>query len=178
MTTTGPAKITVFTFKDGLLARLAHDLQLTLGRFEVVRTGTAVRGSFWPASLTVDGAMGRGGVVDTQTLSAADRRKIADNIAQSVLKLEQFPEASFVGEVEAGARAVAGTLTLAGRSAPLRVELRAQEGRLRGEVTLVPSRWGVAPYRALAGAIKLQDRVLVRVDLPEQPDEGGRWGAG
>lgn len=178
MTVTTPAKIEVFTYKDGLLARLAHDLRLSLGRFEIVRAGDEIRGRFWPGSLTVDGAIGRGGELDTRALSASDRRKITGNIAEHVLDLARFPEAGFTGKLVAGEQAgerthtLEGTLTLVGRAAPLRVSVRAAGGRLLAEVPLVPSRWGIAPYRALAGAIKLQDRVLVKLDLPADME---RW---
>ena len=168
MTVTTPAKIEVFTYKDGLLARLAHDLRLSLGRFEIVREGDEIRGRFWPGSLTVDGAIGRGGELDTRALSGSDRSKIAGNIAERVLDLARFPEAAFTGKLAAGegTHTLEGTLTLVGRAVPLRVSVRAAGGRLLAEVLLVPSRWGIAPYRALAGAIKLQDRVLVKLDLP------------
>jgi len=177
MTATTPAKIQVFTYKDGLLARLAHDLRLSLGRFEITREGDEIRGRFWPGSLTVDGAVGRGGELDTRALSASDRSKIAGNIAEHVLDLARFPEASFAGKLAAGEQGegthtLVGTLTLVGRAVPLRVSVRAAGGRLVAEVPLVPSRWGIAPYRALAGAIKLQDRVLVTLDLPANMD---RW---
>ncbi len=174
MTPTAPAKIEVFTYKDGLLARLAHDLRLSLGRFEVVREGDEIRGRFWPGSLTVDGAVGRGGEVDARALSAADKQKIAGNIAEHVLDLARFPEVSFAGKLVAGEQTIDGTLTLVGRAVPLQIAVRATGGRLLADVALVPSRWGIAPYRALAGAIKLQDRVLVRLDLPVEPGDG-RW---
>ena len=171
-TTSTTGTIQVFTYKDGLLARLAHDLRLTLGRFEIQRDGASVQARFWPGSLHVDGAIDRRGQLDTDTLSDSDRRKIGENIAEHVLHLDRFPEASFRGQIVGGG-AVEGELTLAGRSAAVRVPVQAAGGRLRGEVTLVPSRWGIAPYKALAGAIKLQDRVLVVLDLPADPAGSG-----
>lgn len=176
--------IQVFTYKDGLLARLAHDLRLTLRRFEIQRDGAAVTARFWPGSLQVDGAIDRHGQLDPSTLSDSDRRKIGENIAEHVLQLERFPEAGFRGQIVAGGGAVDGELTLAGRSASVHVPVQAAGGRLRGEVILVPSRWGIAPYKALAGAIKLQDRVRVVVDLPADPAGGAEtpavcsWTAG
>lgn len=164
--------IHVFTYKDGLLARLAHDLRLTLQRFEIQRDGAGVQARFWPGSLHVDGAIDRHGALDVNTLSDSDRRKIGENLAQDVLHLDRFPEASFRGQIVGGS-AVEGELTLAGRSASVRVPVQAAGGRLRGEVTLVPSRWGIAPYKALAGAIKLQDRVRVVLDLPADPAGAG-----
>lgn len=168
-TTSTTGTIHVFTYKDGLLARLAHDLRLTLRRFEIQRDGATVQARFWPGSLQVDGAIDRRGQLET--MSDGDRRKIGENIANDVLHLERHPEASFHGQIVSGA--VEGELTLAGRSASVRVPVQAVGDRLRGEVTLVPSRWGIAPYKALAGAIKLQDRVLVVVDLPADPSGSG-----
>ena len=174
--------IHVFTYKDGLLARLAHDLRLTLQRFEIQRDGANVQARFWPGSLRVDGAIERGGGLAVNTLSDGDRRKIGENMASDVLHLDRLPEASFVGQIERGV--VEGELTLVGRSASVRVPVQAAGGRLRGEVTLVPSRWGIAPYKALAGAIKLQDRLLVTLDLPADPAGAGEtperctWTAG
>lgn len=179
------ATIQVFTYKDGLLARLAHDLRLSLGRFEIERDGAAVSARFWPGSLRVDGAIDRRGQLDPDALSDSDRRKIGENLAAEVLLLDRFPELSFRGQLAADEAAVAGELSMAGRSASVQVPVEARDGRLRGEVTLVPSRWGIAPYRALAGAIKLQDRVRVVLDLPADPGGGAgptptvcRWSAG
>lgn len=172
------ATIHVFTYKDGLLARLAHDLRLSLRRFEIERDGDELRARFWPASLAVDGVVVRGGAIDGAALSDGDKRKIAGNIRDSVLSLDRFPEASFRGRVVDGGAAVDGELTLVGRAVPLRVAVQTSGGRLRAEVPLVPSRWGITPYKALAGAIKLQDRVLVTLDLPADAAENGRWAAG
>jgi hypothetical protein len=161
------AEIHVFTFKDGLLARLAHDLRLTLRRFELRREETVITGTFWPGSLTVDGAARKGGEVDHGALSASDREKIAGNIAD-VLQVKRFPEVRLVAQLKYGV-AITGELTLVGRTKPVRAEVSKAAGRLVAEVVLTPSEWGIAPYRALAGAIKLQDRVVVRVDLPADP---------
>lgn len=181
---TAPATIHVFTYKDGLLARLAHDLRLSLRRFELRRAGDAVSGRFWPASLSVDGVAGRDGRVDAAALSESDRAKIVRNATEEILHTERDPEVRFEGALVDGGRAVDGALTMVGRTCPVRAEVRAEGGRLRAEVVLAPSRWGIAPYKALAGAIKLQDRVLVRLDLPADPAGGATtpdpcaWSAG
>ena len=172
---TQPPTIHVFTYKDGLLARLAHDLRLSLRRFEVVKSGATITGRFWPGSLVVDGVVERSGQVDTRALSEADPRKILGNIADEVLLLARFPEAVFTGTVVAGGVGIEGSLTMVGQTAAVNVSIEAVDGRLRANLTLVPSRWGIAPYRALAGAIKLQDRVLVKIDFPAGVE---RWVVG
>ncbi len=155
--------VRVFTFKDGLLSKVAHDLQLTLTRFEVTRDGDALTGRFWPATLTVDGSV-KGGRVDPGGLRDKDKRDILNNINTKVLHTDRHPVAQFEGQRD-GAR-VRGTLTLNGRSQPVDFAVREADGRVTGTVSLVPSRWGIAPFKALMGAIKLQDRVEVRLDLP------------
>lgn len=167
-----PATIHVFTFKDGLLARLAHDLRLTLRRFELRRDGQTVTGRFWPESLTVDGAV-KSGHVDPSSLSDGDKAKIHANMTDEILHTARDPEVSFKGTLR-GTSTIEGELTLAGRTCPISATIHNQDGRLRTEVTLVPSRWGIPPYKALAGAIKLQDRVLVALDLPSDPTGGGQ----
>lgn len=171
--------VVVFTFKDGLLARLAHDLQIRCERFEVKREGTAITGRFTLSSLRVDGAVERGRVADS-VLSASDRKKIEATMHDDVLEVSRFGEATFRGTITRGdgeprAR-IGGTLGLHGREvelAPVTAELR--DGRWTIEITLVPSRWGIAPYRALAGALKLQDRVIVRVSVDDAPGESAAW---
>jgi len=165
------AEIQVFTFKDGLLARLAHDLRLTLRRFELRRAGDAISGTFWPGSLVVDGSVSKQGQVDTAGLSEGDRRSIAERIAE-VMQVGRHPEVTLTGQVTAGR--FAGTLTMVGRTGVIDAAVTT-DGVVRAEVVLVPSRWGIAPYRALAGAIKLQDRVVVRVTVPADASDPCTW---
>src|SRR5690606_28852876 len=60
---------------------------------------------------------------------------------------------------------VRGDLDLAGVRRPLAVTATHADRRVRARVTLRPSDWGIRPYKALAGAIRLQDRVIVDSDL-------------
>ncbi|MCA9693050.1 MAG: YceI family protein [Nannocystaceae bacterium] len=164
----------VFTFKDGLLARLAHDLQLTLGRFRIARDGDAVTGTFWPETLMVDGAVKRG-AIDHGALSESDRAKILESMRADVLHTRAHPEISFQGQlaVDGATCKVRGALTLVGQTKPVEARLALAGGRIRGEIELVPSRWGIRPFKALAGAIKMQDRVLVTIDAPWEPGPAG-----
>lgn len=174
-------RVQVFTYKDGLLARLAHDLQIECRQFEIERRGATITGRFALGSLRVDGAVERGRLA-AGVLSDSDRRKIAQTMVDDVLELRRFGEAVFTGTVggaAAGLR-IQGSLALHGRTATVAPFAITRRGALwTAEVTLVPSRWGIAPYRALAGALKLQDRVTVRIELDADRGEDGdaRWDA-
>jgi hypothetical protein len=174
------ASVHVFTFKEGLLARIAHDLQIRATHWEIAMEGDAVRGWFALAGLRVDGAVSHGHVNDG-ALSASDRAKIERTMAHDVLATRQFPTAIFEGILDRDAMRVSGTLRLHGRTHALApFELRDDGVNISVDVELTPSRWGIAPYRALAGALKLQDRVVVRITLPrgEGLASSPRWGAG
>jgi hypothetical protein len=171
------ASVRVFTFKDGLLSRLAHDLQIRATDWEIVVDGDAVRGRFGLAGLRVDGAVEHGRVIDGK-LSSSDRAKIERTMADDVLELRRHPVAMFEGVLDREALRVRGELTMHGRTVELAPLVIREDGdRLVLEVSLMPSRWGIAPYRALAGALKLQDRVVIRLSLPRGDGLAGaqRW---
>lgn len=157
-------EIHVFTFKEGLLSKVAHDLRLTLERFEIAVDGDVVRGRFWPGSLGVDGTM-RDGKLDPKGISDKDKRDIRGKISDKVLHTSRHAEVAFEGRAttgDDGHHRIEGTLALHGRRAPLTVTTVVDDAGARGEVTLTPSQWGIAPFKALLGAIKLHDRVVVR----------------
>lgn len=160
-------RIEVLTFKEGLLSKVAHDLSIRLERFELQTDGARVEGKFALASLSVEGVMHKG-VLDAHGLSESDRHDIEGNIQNKVLHTKDHPEATFTGRVTRGEgrHTVRGDLTLAGKTRDIAVEVREADGRWQGEVELVPTRWGIQPFKALLGAIKLQDRVVVRFDFP------------
>lgn len=167
MNGTTEGTVQVFTFKEGLLSSVAHDLRLGLKRFELTVNGDTLTVRFWPESLEVDGPM-KNGQLDAGGLSAKDRRDIHENIVEKILHTARNPEGRFEGRITPGegpVRTATGTLTLHGQSQPLSVTARVENGRAKGEVDLVPTKWGIAPYKALMGAIKLQDRVRVSFDV-------------
>lgn len=171
MTTADPS-IQVQVFKEGLLSRLGHDLRLSLHRFDVELADGKLTARFFPDSLVVDGAIRRGHL-DTAALSDADREKIHRAICTEILFTARHPEATLEADVREdpeGVR-VEGNLTLVGsrRSLP-DIVVRRRGGRLEAAFSLVPSRWGIKPYRALGGALRLQDRLLVTIDFPAPSD--------
>ena len=164
---TSPPTIHIFTFKEGLLSRFAHDLRLRLERFELHVEAGRVAGSFDMRSTRVDGVMHRGSL-DASAPSTNDRRDIEQAMAGRVLDVAQHPNAALTATLHAEGTGVRmrGELELHGRRAPVEALVRAEGELLRAELVLTPSRWGIAPYRALGGTLKVQDRVRVEVALP------------
>jgi polyisoprenoid-binding protein YceI len=165
-------RIHIFTFKEGLLSRVAHDLRLHVEPWGVklTRTGDEVAVEIDQRSFVVDGAM-RDGRVDVAALSDRDRTKIVETIHREILRLDRHPKIRFLGRVieRAGdALELRGELELIGARRPLAFTATHADRRVRARVTLRPSDWGIRPYKALAGAIRLQDRVIVDFDLDDR----------
>ena len=64
-----------------------------------------------------------------------------------------------------GALTVSGDLTLFGSTQPISFDLQVGDGdELHGSAIVRHSQWGVKPYSALFGALKVADEVEVRID--------------
>ena len=167
------AIIHVYTFKEGLLSKLAHDLRFTLQRFNISARGAEVFARFELSSLRVDGVI-KGGKLERGELDQGDRDKITETMKDVVCAREH-------GEVRLVARVInreppfliEGQLALHGETRPVQLRLEREDDRLLGSVTIVPSQWGIRPYRALGGTLKLQDRVRITIDASAEWLESG-----
>lgn len=163
-------QIFLFTFKEGLLSRVAHDLRLHVEHFTIARDGDQITARFEAASIVVDGVM-HGVRLDPDGLSQRDRSKITQTIRDDILRTRLHPNIEFRGRLELPALRCVGELTLVGVRRPLTIHATRERGdtpereRVRASVNLQPTDFGIAPYKALAGAIRLQDRVRVELDL-------------
>jgi hypothetical protein len=164
--------IRIFTFKEGLLSRFGHDLQFTLGRVEIDVADGRLKGRFWTESLELQGVV-KNGRVDPDALSAGDQKKIVQTATYEVLKVAAFPAAELEANIDAGRDGleIHGTLTLVGQRRALpRVKAESIGGQVVVALTIEPSRWGIRPYRAMAGALRLKDRVDIEVAVEADLD--------
>jgi polyisoprenoid-binding protein YceI len=159
----------VLTFREGLLSAAGHDLVLRVGAFtiDVDPAAPSVTARFDSTSLRVVAALRDGRAVAAP--SAADARDIERTIREKVLQAARFPEIRF-GSTAATPRPdgyeVRGTLTLAGRSREISFTAREAHGRVEAEVRLHQPDFGIRPYSAMLGALRVKPDVLVRISLP------------
>jgi polyisoprenoid-binding protein YceI len=163
------ADVFVFTFKEGLLSPVAHDLKLAVTRFHIdVSDDTqSLESSFDAASLRVVSAM-RDGRENPGALSERDRRTIEGNIVDDVLDAKRFPEIRFASGSIArrGERAlIAGTLTMHGKSRLCTVEAALTDGTWSTSTRLYQPDWGIKPYSAMLGTLRIQPQVTVSIAL-------------
>lgn len=154
--------IHVYTFKEGLLAKLAHNLRLHVEDPHVERDGDCVAVSFHVNQLRVDGTIDRSGALNSTELTEANKADIQSNITREIFP--QSSEVTFRGRIE-GAR-LTGDLTLAGQTHPVVSDLKAGPNGLSGSLDLVPSAWGIEPYKTMGGAIRLKDHLRIEFSHP------------
>lgn len=166
------AECLVFTYKDGLLSAVAHDLQIRVSRLHITVTqqgdDLAIDGRFEADSLRVICAM-RDGTPQPQQLGQSDRGKIEATIRDEVLRAGRFPEVRYQGTARPaveGAYQVSGTLTLCGVSRPLELRSQVVAGRHVVETVLHQPDFGIKPFTAMLGTLKIRPDVRVRLSLP------------
>jgi hypothetical protein len=164
--TFGPANatLTVRTKRTGAASKAGHDLLIEVTSWEA--TLDADEGSLTlaadPRSLRV--LEGTGGI---QALDDDDRAGIAQTIDEEVLKGDPI---EFRSTSVDGSR-VEGELELAGERRPISFELvEGEDGGLTGTAVVRQSDWGMKPYTALFGTLKVADEVEIAV---ESRPEGG-----
>jgi hypothetical protein len=169
----GPPAATclVVTSREGALAALGHDLELTVTRFDVRVDEIARRvdASFDAASLRVVRALRAG---RESPISDGDRRAIEDNVRKHVLETSRHPEVRFRSSRVADAGDgfdVTGKLTIRGEEREVVVRLRRTGDRYVATVTLDQTRWGIQPYGVMMGMIRVKADVVVRLSLPAEP---------
>jgi polyisoprenoid-binding protein YceI len=163
------AECLVFTYKEGLLSPVAHDLKLRVTRFTVDVSDDLQRleASFDPQSLRVASAM-RDGREAPAVLSERDRKSIEQTIVDEVLEARRHPELRYASGsiVRRGDRAlIAGTLTLHGHPRVLTVEAALADGDWTVSTRLHQPDFGIRPYSAMLGTLRIQPDVTVSLRL-------------
>jgi polyisoprenoid-binding protein YceI len=172
------AELSVFTFKEGLLSPVAHDLKLRVGRWSarLDKSGpgtVTVTGAFDASSLSVEGVM-RDGRLVKDVLGARDTDKIAKNIRDEVLMSARHPSIAWRGQgaLVNGAPRLEGELTLVGKTRRLTARIK-KEGLAPAdpvwvvELTVHQPDFGIKPYSAMLGALKIKPDVVVSLRVAD-----------
>jgi hypothetical protein len=170
----GNGRVLVKTGREGLAARVGHDLTLEVTTWSArVLLPSAADGGLTAAAVTASLDLGSlvvgEGTGGAKPLTDRDRREIE----KQTRKILGSATASFAstrvvlapspgepsGEVE-------GALTLLGKERPFAVSVAgAGAGRYRGSAALRQSDFGVTPYSGFFGALKLRDEVTLEFEV-------------
>jgi len=161
------AECHVFTYKDGLLSAVAHDLKIRVTDFKIDVEDDDVRGEFDARSLRVVNAMAGG--KETGALGDGDKKKIEELIVKEVLHADKHPKIGFEMQAirEKGeGHQIKGTLDLHGTKKDLVVDVRPEEDRFVVDAKLHQPDFGVKPFSAMMGTLKIKPDVEVRISVP------------
>jgi polyisoprenoid-binding protein YceI len=168
----GPASgdLLVRTARSGLGRRAGHDLTLVVTRWSAQVTADPAEPANSGVSVEIEAGSfevreGTGGVL---ALTGSDRDEIVKIIRGRVLQTSAHPLITFRSTRVEGtleAFTVEGDLTIMGRTRPVTVRGKVSGDRLTGGATVVQSQWGIKPYSALFGQLRVADPVEVEFDL-------------
>jgi polyisoprenoid-binding protein YceI len=174
--TFGPdnGRILVKTYREGLARAIGHDLIIEVGEWSAsVTVGEDPADTTITATAQVDSLNPIDGIGGVKPLSDADRSEIKKNIR----KILRSPEISFQSssvKVAGNSATVSGNLTIEGRSEVVDVQMTESDGKdgkigkigkIKGNFSVLHSRWGIKPYTGLMGALKVADRVDVEFEV-------------
>jgi len=160
-------RVIVKTGRAGLIARAGHDLtiEITDWSARVTIPDDGVAAAQITAELDLGSLAVREGTGGAKPLTDKDRGEIAKT-ARTILGQ---PAASFTSTrvVPAGSSggAIEGTLSLNGRSLPVRLQVTSPApGRYRGGTTIKQTDFGITPYTGFFGALKLRDEIGIEFE--------------
>ena len=162
------ATLSVHTRRSGAAAKAGHDLVIQVTSWEGTldvgddASATSIELSADATSLRVH--KGTGGM---QPLGDDEKASIHQSIDDEVLKRREITFRS-TGAQQAGDGSrikVEGDLTLAGTTRPIEFDIVADEaGQLSATAVVKQTLWGIKPYSALFGALKVADEVEIVLD--------------
>lgn len=163
------SSLTVFVGKAGALSFLAHDHNIAVrsysGRVVVPAAGAAA------GSLELD--MDAKSLAVLDKISEKDRQEITNSMHTKVLESGKFPRITFrsvsVSNVNGSNLTVNGDLTLHGITkriaVPVNVSATPQMLRATGKYVLKQTDFGITPYSAAAGSIKVKNEVIINFNI-------------
>jgi polyisoprenoid-binding protein YceI len=164
MATLGPqdGTLTVRTGRKGAASKAGHDLRIEVTSWQA----TLELGDSPSMTLTADSRSfkvreGTGGV---KSLDDDDKANIEKTIDDEVLKGSSIEFRSTGVAVDGERVSVHGDLSIRGKTQPIAFDLLHSGGRLVGSAVVNQPSWGIKPYSALFGALKVADEVTVSID--------------
>jgi polyisoprenoid-binding protein YceI len=160
-------RLVVRTFRAGLAAGVGHDLVL-----EITHWSADIADDGVEATIDLGTLVARSGTGGVKPLTDRDRREIGHNARKS-MDTDHHPNARFVSTKvtrDGDGGTIEGTLSISGKDNPFVLQISQTEpGHYRATGTLRQTDYGIKPYTALFGTLKVADQVEIEVDaeVPE-----------
>jgi hypothetical protein len=164
------AQCVVYSFKEGLLSKLAHDLKHRVTRFSlrVDERTRAIEAEIDARSLRVECVM-KEGVESDNGLSDDDKKKIEGQIIDDVLNARKHPLIKFRSTAvleRPDALEIQGVLELNDHRRPVSTLARRVNGHYVAQLTINQPEYAIAPFSAMMGTLKIKPEVVVKIHVP------------
>ncbi len=164
----------VYTFKEGLLSKLAHDLLIDVPNYKVdlnVPEAGFASGSLnvelQADSLKIICAM-KNGERQPDTIKPDDIATIEKDMGGKVLHPDKYPTVNFssksIQEKEGGYR-VSGDLSLHGVTKPIEFDIESNGENVKGMFSILQKDYGIKPFKAMMGTLKIKNEISFAFDL-------------
>jgi YceI-like protein len=164
MPTLGPddGTLTIRTSRTGAASRAGHDLLIEVTSWEAaLELGDSPSITLTADARSLEVREGTGGM---KSLDDDDKANIRQTIDDEVLKGATIEFRSTGVAVDGERLIVRGELALGGKRQPIAFDLLHVDGRLAGSAVVKQTAWGIKPYSALFGTLKVADEVTVSID--------------
>ena len=166
----------VNTTRTGLGAKAGHDLTIEVTRWHGHATVDTAVPANSSVTIQVDvGSFKSGKEPVASSHSPAPTAQIHKTLRQILHRPTTITFRSSRVDGSAASFACDGELTIMGVTHPVALQGRVTDGRVVGGGGVVQSRWGIRPYSAFFGALRLRDEVKVDFDLASPQTVDGAW---
>jgi polyisoprenoid-binding protein YceI len=159
-------KLLVKVERDGMAKKMGHDLTLEVADWsaEVTVDDDPAKSELTltakPSSMKVVEAKG-----GAKPLSENDKSDIKKNIDNKILSGGQAITFKSKSVSLSGDKAnVSGDLTIQGNTQPAQVQLNITDTKVTGRTSLTQSKFGIKPFSAMMGALKVKDNVEIEFE--------------
>ena len=170
---TNSGNLYVYTFKEGLLSKLAHDLLIDVTNFKV--NLDVPEAGFSSGSLELEIQANSLKIVcalkDGERTDALKEKDIVDierDMGVKVLHPDKYPTANFRSKAiqeKDGGYHINGDLSLHGVTKSLDFDIDTNGGNLKGMITLLQKDYGIKPFKAMMGTLKIKNEINIGFDL-------------
>jgi len=157
----------VHTYREGVAQKIGHDLVIEVERWDAT-VDVDPDGAIQSVQLNADpdSLQVREGHNGVKALTDKDRKDIRESIDEKILCGKPIAFASTAVEPRDAGVTVNGDLTLADTTRPAAFDIDVSgDGHVAGTLPLTQSEWGIKPYKAFMGALKVRDTVEIVLDV-------------
>jgi len=157
----------VQTYREGVAQKVGHDLVIEVEQWQATLE-VGPHGDVTEIGLEADPGSFHvlEGLHGVKPLTDKDRASIRQDINEKILRRSPIRFRSRSVQSRPERLTIQGELELAGASKPTTYQLAVSaESRASGTLSITQSAWGIKPYRAFMGALKVKDQVEIVLDV-------------